>query len=212
MPLKIKYDDLILNKNVDYFHNPFGGIDDEDLLEVIDPKYDLEKCIQLLTMEKPFIIQFVGKKGRGKTTHLRALHQLISNSEIFFLDSRNHQSISNTKERITFIDSIHHIPWKKRLQLWKQSEISYVITTHWFRNIEFIICNRKHKTFRFKGVSTEKLERILKKRISQYSSLQQNEIIINPKVLKILSEHFKDNIRSLLNYLYDCFKVKFYGY
>ncbi|AXT51479.1 hypothetical protein D1818_11775 [Aquimarina sp. BL5] len=210
--MKINYNDLVLNKNIQYFHNPFGGIDDEELIEVMDPKYSFEELTNTLNQNKPIIIQFVGKKGRGKTTHLRALHQLISNSKIYFLDRNGYRNITNPGNLNIFIDSVHHIPLRKRLQLWRQANTSYVITTHWFRNLELYLCNRTYKTFHFKGVTLEKLEKILKKRISQYSSLEQNEVIIDKKVLQILLKQFGDNIRGVLNFLYDCFKVEFYGY
>jgi len=210
--MKINYNDLVLNKDIEYFHNPFGGISDEELLEVIIPKYDLEKSIELLSRPEPIILQFVGKKGRGKTTHLRALYQLISNSKIYFLDHKGYRKITNPNNLNIFIDSVHHIPWRKRLQLWRQSNTSYVITTHSYRNIEFFLCNRTYKTIHFRGLSLTKLESIIKKRISQYSTIEQNQIIINTNTLKILSTQYGDNIRGLLNFLYDRFKIEFYGY
>ncbi|MBQ4803292.1 hypothetical protein J8L88_10570 [Aquimarina sp. MMG015] len=210
--MKINYSDLVLNKNIQYTHNPFGGIDDEELLDIIDPKHSFEELIKILNQDHPIIIQFLGKKGRGKTTHLRALHQLISNSEIHFLDRNSYKKITNPDNRNLLIDSVHHIPLRKRLQLWKSSNTSYVVTTHIPRNIEFLFCKRKYKTIHFKGLSLIKLESILKKRIAQYSSIEQNKVIIDTTALKMLLKHYGDNIRGLLNFLYDCFKVEFYGY
>ena len=64
--MKINYSDLVLNKNIQYTHNPFGGIDDEELLDIIDPKHSFDELIKILNQDSPIIIQFVGKKGVTK--------------------------------------------------------------------------------------------------------------------------------------------------
>ncbi|WP_298541737.1 hypothetical protein [uncultured Aquimarina sp.] len=210
--MKIAYHNLILNRNVEYFHNPFGGISDEELIEVIDPKYSFEELTETLNQNKPIIVQFVGKKGRGKTIHLRALYQLASNSKIYILDRNNHRNITNPDNLNIFIDSVHHIPLRKRLQLWRQTNTSYVITTHFPRNLEFFFCKRKYKTFYFNEITSEKLEVIIKKRVSKFSYLKYEDVVVDQDILNQLIKKFDDNIRATLNFLYDQFKaVNHYG-
>ncbi|SEL22000.1 hypothetical protein SAMN04487910_2058 [Aquimarina amphilecti] len=210
--MKINYNDLVLNKNIQYSHNPFGGIDDEELLDIIDPKHSFEKLIQTLNQDSPIIIQFVGRKGRGKTTHLRALHQLIPEAEMHFLNRSTYKWIVDNTNKYTFIDSVHHISWRKRLQLWRNYSLSYVITTHIPRDLEFLFCKRKYKTFYFNGITPEKLEIIIKKRISQFSYIKYQDILLNQTILNQLIQKFGDNIRAILNFLYDRFKIESYGY
>lgn len=81
-----EYNNIILNRDIVYNFNPFGGITEEDILDCIVPKYPMEEWIKLLNNDQPIILQFVGKKGRGKTTHLRALHQYFQEQDIYFLD------------------------------------------------------------------------------------------------------------------------------
>jgi len=205
--MKINYNDLVLNKDIEYFHNPFGGISDEELLEVIIPKYDLEKSIELLSRPEPIILQFVGKKGRGKTTHLRALHQMLIDADIYLLDNHSSHFIKNKPEQLTFIDNTHLLSWKKRLQIWKNINTSFVITTHRSRNLEFYFCKRVYKTYYFEGITPEKLETIIKKRVTQFSCLAYTDIKVNEVILQQLIVKFGDDIRGILNFLYDQYKI-----
>jgi len=202
---------LVLNKNVNYDYNPFGETSNEELDEIVEPKYPIEEWIDLLQSKSPIIIQFVGRKGRGKTTHLRILHQLFRDTEVYFLNEKNNTVNTTKNSSIVFIDSVHHIPWVERFQLWRKTNITYVITTHWKRDIEFFLCGRSFKTYYFKGLSIYMLETILKKRISLSSSLEYNNIRIDTRVLQSLHSKYGDNLRGILNYLYDNFKTHNYG-
>ena len=202
---------IVINPDVKYYYNPYGGISDDELLEIIEPKHSIQEWIAQLNQKPPIIIQLVGKKGRGKTTHLRVLHQLLTNPEIYFLNITNKEVNISKKNSQILIDSIHHIPIRKRFQLWRKSEVSYVITTHWKRNIEFFLCKRKFKTYHFNGIALNKLENIIKKRVSLSSSLEYEDIEINTELLQKLHAKYGDNIRGILNYLYDNLKVDNYG-
>lgn len=203
----MNYNDLVLNKNIQYFHNPFGGIDDEELLEIITPQYDVEEWVQLLNKPEPIIIQFVGKKGRGKTTHLRALYQILTDADIYLLECNTKNPIKNKPKRSTFIDNSHLLSWNKRLQLWSNANTSYVITTHYSRSLEFYFCKRAFKTYYFKGITPEKLKIIIKKRVSQFSYLAYTEVKVNEIILQQLIVTFGDDIRGILNFLYDQYKT-----
>ena len=66
--------------------NPFGGLNDQEILKVIVPKFNFETLIELLDSKEQLIVEFVGKKGRGKTLHLRCLQLLLNKYPAFYLD------------------------------------------------------------------------------------------------------------------------------
>lgn len=197
---------LISNLNFKLYYNPFGGICDEELSEIILEKYPVREWIDLIHRKQPIIIQFSGKKGRGKTTHLRYLYQFIDQADIFFLDRNKKPPLINSSKKVIFIDSVHHIPMKQRFTLWRNKNTSYIITTHVKRNLEFHLAKRAFKTYEFKGISEQILEAIILQRITLSSDLDKKEIIINPEVVNYLIKKYNDDFRGILNFLFDNFK------
>ena len=84
---------LILNKGLDFQYNPFGGISDSELTQVIIPHSFTKEIHALIHTENKLIIELVGAKGRGKTSHLKLIHQQYPNAPIFLLNGKN--SIEN---------------------------------------------------------------------------------------------------------------------
>jgi len=208
--LKIQFSDIVLNENIHYYHNPFGGVSNDELLYTIQPKYDIETWVTTLKEDTPKIIQFVGKKGRGKTTHLSVLHQYFPDMDIYYLD-RIHKKIKSTKTNIVFIDSIHKIPIHKRISLWKKKNISYIISTHINKALEFKIAGRSYETYYFKGIQLEELKQIIIHRVAIASNITPQEVSIQEKYINELILAFKDDFRGILNFLYDAFNQRNYG-
>lgn len=199
------YQDIVLNSHINYFYNPFGGIDDEDILDIIEPKYSIEQWIQLLNNEKPIIIEFVGKKGRGKTTHLNALYSYFVDNNIYFLD-RIDKKIGRNESPILFIDSIEKIPFTQRLLLWSKKKRSYVITTHQSKRKEYQIARRDYRSYVFEGINLKEIKKIICNRIDLASDIHPNKLKLNDDAMARLIHHFSDDFRGMLNYLYDSFK------
>lgn len=204
--MTVNFNKLIISKDIEYHYNPFGGITNDEILKILEPKHSIEEWIKLIENNQPIILQFIGKKGRGKTTHLSALHQQFQQSDIYYLD-RIHKKIKHTQNKVVFIDSIHRISLFKRLYLWRKKNISYVITTHWNRSLELKIMGRIHKKYYFKGITTEILKNIIINRICISSNASPENIIINEDILQQLIYKYKDDFRSILNFLYDQFKT-----
>ena len=71
------------------FHfNPFCGVLDEDLNKIIESRFDLNQLAERITMASKLAVEFIGKKGRGKTTHLRALYQITENASLYLLKAK----------------------------------------------------------------------------------------------------------------------------
>lgn len=85
-PTSIMKNDLI-NTEIEFNFNPFGGLNKEEIQQAIVSDFDFDSIIELVNSKEPKIIQLVGKKGRGKTLHLKLLGQILKQYPIFFLDN-----------------------------------------------------------------------------------------------------------------------------
>lgn len=146
----------------------------------------------------------VGPKGRGKTTHLRALHSYLNIGEYISLNHQN--KLIDCKEKgIYFIDSIHHLPFSERLRLWR-SNSSFVITTHITKSPEFLIGRRKYESIQIGQKSFENLKRIVSKRIAMAAKINPKDVLLNERHLKELLKKHKTNTRGIINQLYSEFE------
>jgi len=199
--------DLIHGKPT-FHYNPFGGISDTELNNIILPKFDLGQIADQLRNDKQPILQFVGKKGRGKTTHLRMLSHLLKEADLFLLNSTSTiQEINQSAKSILLIDSIHHIPLSQRIQLFKRPK-AILITAHWSKRLEFLLAGRPHKTYYFKGIDTEKLNTILENRIALAIDADDS-FSLNPECLQQLIRKHGDHYRGILNDLYNQFQTHY---
>jgi len=169
-----------------FLYNPFAGVLEEDLQHVIVPKFNLLDMERQIANGDPQIIEFVGKKGRGKTTHLKCLHQRMNRYPLFMLNAKSDLTeIMNNPSEVVFIDSIHHLNLLDRTRLFKSNK-TIIYTTHWLRNLECRLAKRRKSTYRFKGIDESAL-------------LASTEV-------RDLIRKFGDNYRGIMNHLYDIYQ------
>ena len=208
--MHIDFGDFIKSEGIVFHCNPFGGVASDDLMLTLIPKYEIEEWISLIKQKPPKIIEFVGEKGRGKTTHLSVLHEYFTETPIYFLD-RTHSYKKIKEAPIVFIDSIGRVPFVKRLMLWLKRDITYVVTTHTSRKYESKLCSRVCLSYNFGGIKESELKEIIIRRISLASNRSVDAIDLNSAVLKELISRYNDDFRGVLNFLYDNFNLKEHG-
>lgn len=186
-------------------YNPFGGISDQELTSILLPKYDLTQIAKRLKEDPRTIIQFVGKKGRGKTSHLRMLQYELPDAALFLLDRNSSiNEINQCTATTLLIDSIHHIPLRHRHQLFKQHR-AILLTTHRSKQSEFLIARRPYKSFYFKGIDIKQLQTIVERRITK--AMHSNDpVILKTDYLQQLVKKHGDHYRGILNELYQKFQ------
>ncbi len=119
-----------------YDFNPFCGVLDEDLNQIIEPRFDLGQLAEKIKKTSNLAIEFFGKKGRGKTTHLRALYQITENASLHLLKAKSKANqILDTPSQIVFIDSSHYLSFTDRIRILKHKKV-VISTTHYPRIIE----------------------------------------------------------------------------
>lgn len=186
------------------FHfNPFAGVLDQDISKMISPIFNLDDLRKEITNSKAKAFQFLGKQGRGKTTHLKYLHQHLSAYPIFHLLKKERvQPIIEHPSSVIFIDSIHHLGLNNRIKLFK-SDKTIIYTTHWDKKMECLLAHRKMKTIVFKGITADQLQIILNKRLALAADNNVNNADwFSEKECQLLIHKFGDNFRGIINYLF----------
>ncbi|WP_299617484.1 hypothetical protein [uncultured Tenacibaculum sp.] len=186
-----------------FLFNPFSGVLHEDIPQVILPNIDIEDITNKIRNSNGLAIEFIGKQGRGKTSHLKYLQHILNEYPIFLLNSNSSASeiIKNTSKTV-FIDSIHHLSFRHRIQIFKQKKV-VVYTTHWSRKIDCLLAKKDHYSIRFKGIQPEKLKDILNKRLKLASNTNQPDTLFSTNDADILIKKFGDNYRGIINHLYE---------
>lgn len=186
----------------EFYFNPFSGVLDEDLDKTIVPRFNLEGILKKINGSKPQAIEFLGKQGRGKTTHLVYLQKQISQYPIFKLNANSDFSeVINSPSETLFIDSIHHFNLMERVKLFKSKRV-VIYTTHWNRKLDCLLAQKKYYSINFNSINTELLSSIINRRIQlALKEKCENEFIKHDEI-KGLVKRFGDDYRGIINHLF----------
>lgn len=184
--------------------NPFSGVLQEDLEAIIVPKFNTTLLISKIQSPGGLAIEFLGKKGRGKTTHLIYLQQVLQEYPIFLLKvGSSVVEIIKDASPIVFVDGIHHLSFKDKILLFKTKE-KVIYTTHWSRKLTCFIAKKDLYSIAFKGIDVGILKEILNKRLLLASAVKLNtEMLFNDKEVTMLIKKYGDDYRGIINYLYE---------
>lgn len=187
-----------------YNFNPFAGVLDHEVNHTIVPRFSVAEILSQIENNSSIAIEFLGKQGRGKTTHLIWLQQQLQNYPIFHLEKGAKLSeIVQHNSNIVFVDSIHHLSFKERIQLFK-SKKAVIYTTHYTRKVSCLLAQKPMKTIRFKGIDTKTLGKIIQNRLllaQNETSMQQTTF--SESELKKIIQKYGDNYRGIINKLYE---------
>lgn len=188
--------------------NPFGGLNDREILEVIVPKYDFDVLINLLDTEEQIILELVGKKGRGKTLYLRCLYLLLGKYPIFYLDSNSSlKKLLESDAELILVDSIHHLNFFDRIKLFKKKK-KIILTTHIRRSLEYRIAGKFFQSRSFKGINRVELKNIIENRITNAGGNSMAEPGITMEKIDDLIRLYGDDFRAIMSHLFDEYKFK----
>lgn len=190
-----------MKQNFEY--NPFAGILEDDLEEILVPRFDLGEIILKINTSESLAIEFLGKKGRGKTTHLVYLQKKLNQYPIFLLN-RNSTLLDIIKHpsKIIFIDSIHHLNILERIKLFREKKV-IIYTTHWSKKGECYLGGKKCYSINFNGINSETLLEIVNKRL-KLSAIEEleDETLFSINEIDALIKQFGDNYREIINHLF----------
>lgn len=197
---------ILLDDNIDFHYNPFAGINLEEVGSILVPKFDVEALVQKIETSESLIVEFVGKKGRGKTTHLVHLHHHLSQYPIYLLNrGANFKEILDDSSPVVFIDSMHHLNMVQRNAIFRKKNI-VILTTHWTKALEYRLSGKPLLRIRFRGLTLPMLRSIVHKRLMLARTDHSQDILINDEALRFLLKKHKDDYRAIINELFDNFQ------
>ena len=186
------------------YSNPFSGIPHSAISKYIVPRFDLEEVQKLLQGDKPLLIEFNGKKGRGKSTHLYWLRNELIDYPLYDVESKEQlEALFKDKSPVILIDSIHKLTLRQRLKLYRLSK-KIIFTTHTSRKLECKLVGANLKSISFKGLQKGDLSRIVSKRLKNADGYNPDDYNpLSEADLVVLIKKSKDDIRAIINGLYD---------
>lgn len=187
-----------------YHFNPFAGVLDQEINHTIVPRFSISEMVSYIANNDSLAIEFIGKQGRGKTTHLIWLQQQLSKYPLFQLDKNsNVKEILEHDAEVVLVDSIHHLSFKERIQLFKTKRV-VIYTTHYTRKLSCVLTQKKMKVIRFKGIDTKILRKIIDNRLLlAQNGAQVQQVTFNESELKDMIKKYGDNYRGIINKLYE---------
>lgn len=182
--------------------NPFGepAVEDAANLAVVDVEAYVER------LRKPgFAVQYLGEAGRGKSTHLLALHQ-------FFPDMPYLRFPENTRipriphAPVLFLDETQRLPPSLRKIIFSRKG-SFVIGTHEDHSVELEMAHKETVSVYLSGLTPERLEEIIERRI-EWARRGPGPIprFSRPRINGLI-EVYGDDLSAILCSLYEEFQA-----
>lgn len=182
--------------------NPFGGLTDDQLPGIVQPRDFMDEVRTVIERGERQAIQFIGRQGRGKTTHLRLLAGAFQEGSLHLLPRHSSANILLADPaRVLFIDSIHNLSFRERRTLFRRSA-TIIFTTHLTRRPECWSVGMPLRSYQFKGLDTEVLTAIIRARTQDAMVDPKEQWEVDPGVVRELIRKFGDDYRGILNYLY----------
>ena len=180
--------------------NPFGELTRKERATTAIVELDQ---LPALHSKNRVAIQFMGKHGRGKSTHLIALHKQFKDSPYTQIHIGDKPTFN--KNPIQFIDSIEILPTSRRKKLYRTTNI-LALTTHHDLSKELSGAG-------FEVISKTIFvdnEQALKKIIDSRIEFARRDLGLLPDVgtqaIRQLITRFNDDIRAMEDHLYDVFQ------
>jgi len=187
-------------QHLNLVRNPFGALTPQARIQVA--VVDVAHLVDAL--KKPATaIQFLAGHGRGKTTHLLALHALIPEASYTQLQPGDEHVFTTSKLR--FIDSVENLSRRSRKQLYKASE-SIALSTH--KRLTFELKRNGYHVITIKVSTSDPklLQDIFNRRIAHARRGSGTIPVLSDNDALVLKKRFKDDVRSMEHYLYDVFQ------
>ncbi len=181
--------------------NPFGepGPDDIVRLAVVEVEQYVER------LRTPgFAVQYLGEAGRGKSTHLLALHHYFpSMPYVKFQEDDPIPDIPHAP--VLFLDETQRLPSDLRRRVFAR-DASFAVGTHEDHSAELSRAGVESVSVSLKGMNSEHLSRIINRRI-EWARREPGPVPSLPTSdLTGLIQRYGDDLSAILAHLYDEFQ------
>jgi hypothetical protein len=155
-------------------------------------------------LEEPRVaVQFVGKHGRGKTTHLLALYEHFKGAPYTKLFPGDKPTFSRAD--LQFVDSIDLLSIQRRRAVYRTSK-SIAFTTHCDLTRELQSAGYKIVTRKIGGADANLVRQVVDSRIEHARRHEGPVPVLPDSQITKLVERYGDDIRGIEWHLYEIFQ------
>lgn len=147
-----------------------------------------------------FALQLVGECGRGKTTHLLALHARFPGAPLVRLGPDLPLAVAPGP--LVFVDEAQHLPPRRRAALFRACG-ALALTTHEDLAPELRAAGLEVETVRLSGLDPARLEAILTRRLEWARRGPGPIPTLAPGACERLVARFGDDVRAIEDHLYE---------
>lgn len=186
--------------------NPFGEFSAEDRTQLAVVELDAAlDHLQPPAQKRPPVLQVIGEKGFGKTTHLLAIAKYFPDAVYVHIPEDEYAAVPNVGEPL-LIDEAQRLTLWQRLRLFR-SRRTLVLGTHrdfsqhlkWAGRSVLTLDAARHTT-------PERIERILNDRIKSVRRSSAPIPSVTSATASTLFTLYGNDLRSMQHHLYDVFQ------
>lgn len=183
------------------FWNPFGAPEHADWPSLIAPQVDLAEFARRLLSPR-FALTFRGDAGRGKSTHLRALHAHFANQPYTYLGPNASPRTGIPDAEVIFVDEVERLsPWRRHRLFAGRRPLA--LACHGDLRGELKRGGRQVLDIDIRGLDEARLARVVHKRIAWAQRDGSPDLGIDSRLLTRLLDEHADDLRSINAALYD---------
>jgi hypothetical protein len=182
--------------------NPFGEPAPDDIVRLA--VVEVEPYVERLR-RAGFALQYLGEAGRGKSTHLMALHQFFPNMPYLrFPENAKIPKIPHAP--VLFLDETQRLPPSLRRRIFSRN-VSFVIGTHEDHSNELARAGVESVSIHLKGLTGERLAQIIERRIEWARRGPGPLPTVSASKTARLIEEYGDDLSAILASLYEEFQI-----
>lgn len=190
---------LLPFSHVNLTRNPFGELTTTETAHValLEP----QDTLQFLNPPKT-CVQFIGEKGRGKTTHLLDLCRRIPEAVYVHYEEASRPEVP--QGHILVLDEFQRLNWRKRRQAYRRAQ-TLILGTHVNYATEIDKAGFRLKTIEVPlKLDPQRLQKIVQLRIEAFRRNDGEVPFLRLEEAEFLLRKHGSNLRSILHHLYHC--------
>lgn len=180
--------------------NPFGSTRPEEAARLAI--LDLSEQLAFLALPGPRVVQFIGECGRGKSTHMRALHAHFPDAPFLYFHPIDRPRLPKRAE-VIFLDETQRIGWFRRQLAWRRYP-KIIIATHQDHRAEFMRARIPFHHTELEGLTPARLLEIIERRIEWARRAPERPVpTATMTLVRGLIERYGDDLRACSSLLYE---------
>ncbi len=193
---RLAYEHLNLRRN------PFGELPREERAAVAVVPREYAHWLSAPCRQRRALL-FVGDAGRGKSTHLIAVHAGVPPVPFTYVGEGERPRIPNAP--LVFVDELQRIPRWRRAQLFRR-RASFALSSHRDHTRELLRAGVAVRTVRVGGLDASRLQAVTTRRIEVARRAPGPLPRLGPEAASALVARFGDDLRAIEGHLYEVFQ------